>query len=70
MTRNSLKSFITGVVQSDSINFHVFFSTSSFLDSSSSFKPVIKGKLIVNTNTHTELSQLVIVSQNFTSFKL
>ena len=44
--------------------------TSSFLDSSASFKPVINGKLTVKTKTHIELSQLVIVSQNFTSFKV
>ena len=54
-------------------NFHLFFcskSRSSFLDSSASFNPVINGKPIVNTKTHIELSQLVIVSQNFNSFKL
>ena len=54
-------------------HFHLFFSlksTSSFLDSSASFKPVINVKLIVNTKTHIELNQLVIVSQNFTSFKV
>ena len=54
-------------------NFHLFFSTksrSSFLDSSASFNPAINGKPIVNTKTHIELSQLVIVSLNFNSFKL
>ena len=54
-------------------HFHLFFalkSTSSFLDSFASFKPVINGKLIVNSKTHIELNQLVIVSQNFTSFKV
>ena len=45
-------------------------STSSFLDSSASFRPVINGKLIVNTKTHIELIQLVTVSQNLTSFKV
>ena len=34
-------------------------SRSSFLDSSASVKPVINGKLIVNTKTHMELSELV-----------
>ena len=55
------------------IHFHLFFSLksrSSFIDSSAPFKPVINGKLINNTKTHIELSQLVIVSQNFTSPKL
>ena len=33
---------------------------SSFLDSSASFKPVIKGKLIVNMKTHIELNQFVM----------
>ena len=72
ITWSSLKSFITG---RSTIwlftNFHLFFSSksrSSFLDSSASFKPVINGKRIVNTKTHRELSQLVIVSQNFNSF--
>ena len=40
------------------INFHLFFSlksSSSFLDSSASFKPVINGKLVGNTKTHIEL---------------
>ena len=53
-------------------NFHLFFSSksrSSFLDSSASFNPVINGKLILNTKIHIELSQHVIVSQNFNSFK-
>ena len=45
-------------------------SRSLFLDSSASFKPVINLKLIVNTNTHIELSQIVIVPQIFSSFKL
>ena len=35
-------------------------SRSSFLDSSASFKPVIKGKLIVSMKTHIELNQLVM----------
>ena len=63
------KSFITG---RSTIwlftNFHLFFSSksrSSFLDSSASFNPVINGKLIVNKKIHMELSQHVIVSQNF-----
>ena len=54
-------------------NFHLFFSSksrSSFRDSSASFNPAINGKPIVNTKTHIELSQLVIVSLNFNSFKL
>ena len=54
-------------------NFHIFFSSksrSSFLDSSASLNPVINGKPIVNTKPHIELSQLLIVSQNFISFKL
>ena len=71
---SSLKSFITGRSTIGLfINFHLFFSSksrSSFLDSSASFKPVINGKLIVNTKTHIELSQLVIVSENFNSFEL
>ena len=37
----------------------------SFLDSFASVKPVINGKLKVNTKNHMEISQLVIVSQNF-----
>ena len=36
-----------------------------FLDSFVSVKPVINGKLKVNTKNHMEISQLVIVSQNF-----
>ena len=35
-------------------------SRSSFLDSSASFKLVIKGKLIVSMKTHIELNKLVM----------
>ena len=55
------------------INFHLFFSLNSrslFHDSFPSFQPVVNGKLLVKTKTNIELSQLAIVSQNFTSFKL
>ena len=42
-----------------------------FLDSFVSVKPVINGRLKVNTKNHVEINQLVIVSQNFEgSFKL
>ena len=42
-----------------------------FLDSFVSVKPVINGRLKVNTKNHMEINQLVIVSQNFEgSFKL
>ena len=40
------------------------------LVTSRSFQPVVNGKLLVKTKTNIELSQLAIVSQNFTSFKL
>ena len=64
MTWSSLKASLQGEEQSDSLDNLILsfslMSRSSFLDSSASFKLVIKGKLIVSMKTHIELNQLVM----------